>query len=143
MSQSCHGQLKGEGMTDWKQFLTKQIFKESSFTNTVTISCKESSFTNTVTISCDGGEEMICPNCGCTANYVVNGDKFCANCLSLLMPYPKTSISDLEKIEPMKIALGSFIGDTFGQETRLAEKLNQVIENQNKIIGYLNQQVKR
>jgi len=49
----------------------------------------------------------------------------------------------LEKIEPMKIALGSFIGDTFGQETRLAEKLNQVIENQNKIIGYLNQQVKR
>jgi len=26
-------------MTDWKQFLTKQIFKESSFTNTVTISC--------------------------------------------------------------------------------------------------------
>ena len=51
--------------------------------------------------------------------------------------------SGLEKIEPMKIALGSFIGDTFGQETRLAEKLNQVIENQNKIIGYLNQQVKR
>ena len=34
-----------------------------------------------------------------------------------------------EKIEPMKIALGSFIGDTFGQETRLAEKLNEVIEN--------------
>ena len=26
-------------MTDWKQFLTKQILKESSFTNTVTISC--------------------------------------------------------------------------------------------------------
>ena len=50
---------------------------------------------------------------------------------------------DIEKIEPMKIALGSFLGDTFGQETRLAEKLNQVIENQNKIIGYLNQQVKR
>ena len=48
-----------------------------------------------------------------------------------------------EKIEPMKIALGSFIGDTFGQDTRLAEKLNEVIENQNKIIGYLNQQVKK
>ena len=47
----------------------------------------------------------------------------------------------IEKIEPMKIALGSFLGDTFGQETRLAEKLNQVIENQNKIIDYLNQQV--
>jgi hypothetical protein len=43
----------------------------------------------------------------------------------------------IEKIEPMKIALGSFLGDTFGQETRLAEKLNQVIENQNKIIDYL------
>ncbi len=128
VSSPATASLKGEGMADWKQFLTKQIFKESSFTNTVTISC-------------DG--RMICPNCGFTANYVVNGDKFCANCLSLLMPYPKTSISDLEKIEPMKIALGSFIGDTFGQETRLAEKLNQVIENQNKIIGYLNQQVKR
>ena len=35
----------------------------------------------------------------------------------------------IEKIEPMKIALGSFLGDTFGQETRLAEKLNEVIEN--------------
>jgi hypothetical protein len=43
----------------------------------------------------------------------------------------------------MKIALGSFIGDTFGQDTRLAEKLNQVIENQNKIIDYLNQQAKK
>ena len=43
----------------------------------------------------------------------------------------------IKKIEPMKIALGSFIGDTFGQETRLAEKLNEVIENQNKIIDYL------
>ena len=51
--------------------------------------------------------------------------------------------SGLEKIEPMKIALGSFLGDTFGQETRLAEKLNEVIENQNKIIDYLNQQVKK
>ena len=49
----------------------------------------------------------------------------------------------IEKIEPLKIALGSFIGDTFGQETRLAEKLNQVIETQNKIIDYLNQQVKK
>ena len=52
-------------------------------------------------------------------------------------------IAELEKIEPMKIALGSFLGDTFGQETRLAAKLNQVIENQNKIIDYLNQQVKK
>ena len=129
--------LKGEGMTDWKQFLTKQIFKESSFTNTVTISCKESSFTNTVTISCDGGEEMICPKCGFSGNFIVNGDRFCANCLSLLMPYPKTSISDLEKIEPMKIALGSFLGDTFGQETRLAEKLNEVIEKVNLIMDML------
>ena len=51
--------------------------------------------------------------------------------------------SGLEKIEPMKIALGSFIGDTFGQETRLAEKLNQVIENQNKIIEWMTQQVKK
>ncbi len=39
----------------------------------------------------------------------------------------------IKKIEPMKIALGSFLG----QETRLAEKLNEVIENQNKIIDYL------
>ena len=54
-----------------------------------------------------------------------------------------TKLSGLEKIEPLKIALGSFLGDTFGQETRLAEKLNQVIENQNKIIDYLNQQVKK
>ena len=52
-------------------------------------------------------------------------------------------LSGIEKIEPMKIALGSFLGDTFGQETRLAAKLNQVIENQNKIIDYLNQQVKK
>ena len=49
----------------------------------------------------------------------------------------------IEKIEPMKIALGSFIGDTFGQETRLAQKLNEVIENQNKIIDYLNQQERK
>jgi len=64
------------------------------------------------------------------------------------MNYIETPISSnatvsigIEKIEPMKIALGSFLGDTFGQETRLAEKLNEVIENQNKIIDYLNQQV--
>ena len=44
----------------------------------------------------------------------------------------------LEKIEPLKIALGSFLGDA---ETRIAEKLNEVIETQNKIIDYLNQQV--
>lgn len=47
----------------------------------------------------------------------------------------------IEKIEPMRIALGSFLGDTFGQQERVAEKLNEVIENQNKIIDYLNQQV--
>ena len=124
---------------NWKQFLTKQIFKESSFTNTVTISC-------------DGGEEMICPNCGFTANYVVNGDKFCANCLSLLMPYPKTSISDLEKIEPLT---GQFFilkqGDEIisregGEDWRnqvVASKLNEVIERQNRIIDYLNEMVKK
>ena len=49
--------------------------------------------------------------------------------------------SGLEKIEPMKIALGSFLGDTFGQETRLAEKLNEVIEKVNLIMEYLNQGV--
>jgi hypothetical protein len=66
------------------------------------------------------------------------------------MNYIETPISSnatvsigIKKIEPMKIALGSFLGDTFGQETRLAEKLNEVIENQNKIIDYLNQQVKK
>ena len=66
------------------------------------------------------------------------------------MNYIETPISSdvtvsigIEKIEPMKIALGSFIGDTFGQETRLAEKLNQVIENQNKIIEWMTQQVKK
>ena len=58
-------------------------------------------------------------------------------------PAETLSVTGLEKIEPMKIALGSFIGDTFGQDTRLAEKLNQVIENQNKIIDYLNQQAKK
>ena len=47
----------------------------------------------------------------------------------------------IEKIEPMKIALGSFLGDTFGQETRLAEKLNEVIDKVNRIIDYL--QVKK
>jgi len=55
----------------------------------------------------------------------------------------ETIIVGLAKIEPMKIALGSFLGDTFGQETRLAEKLNQVIENQNKIIEWMTQQVKK
>ena len=45
--------------------------------------------------------------------------------------------SGLEKIEPMKIALGSFIGDTFGQDTRLAEKLNEVIEKVNLIMDML------
>ena len=126
--------LKGEGMTDWKQFLTKQIFKESSFTNTVTISCKESSFTNTVTISCDG--RMICPNCGFTANYVVNGDKFCANCLSLLMPYPKTSISDLEKIEPLNPRNVSSEYWNATHENRA--KLNEVIEKVNRIMEVMN-----
>jgi len=43
-----------------------------------------------------------------------------------------------EKIEPMKIALGSFIGDTFGQDTRLAEKLNEVIEKVNRIMEVMN-----
>ena len=47
----------------------------------------------------------------------------------------------IKKIEPMKIALGSFLGDTFGQETRLAEKLNEVIEKVNLIMEYLNQGV--
>lgn len=50
-------------------------------------------------------------------------------------------IAELEKIEPMKIALGSFLGDTFGQETRLAEKLNEVIEKMNFIMEYLNKGV--
>ena len=66
------------------------------------------------------------------------------------MNYIETPISSdvtvsigIEKIEPMNIALGSFIVDTFGQETRLAEKLNEVIENQNKIIDYLNQQERK
>ena len=45
--------------------------------------------------------------------------------------------SGLEKIEPMKVALGSFLGDTFGQETRLAEKLNEVIEKVNLIMDML------
>lgn len=74
---------------------------------------------------------MICPNCGFTANYVVNGDKFCANCLSLLMPYPKTSISDLEKIEPLKGGLTAI------------SKLNETIGKVNRIIDYLNQGVKK
>ena len=47
----------------------------------------------------------------------------------------------IKKIEPMKIALGSFLGDTFGQETGLAEKLNEVIEKVNLIMEYLNQGV--
>ena len=123
---------------NWKQFLTKQIFKESSFTNTVTISC-------------DGGEEMICPNCGFTANYVVNGDKFCANCLSLLMPYPKTSISDLEKIEPLSMVytghtengISYCTGSRPADNRELMNKLNEVIERQNRIIDYLNEMVKK
>lgn len=113
-------------MTDWKQFLTKQIFKESSFTNTVTISC-------------DG--RMICPNCGFTANYVVNGDKFCANCLSLLMPYPKTSISDLEKIEPLNPRNVSSEYWNATHENR--DKLNEVIEKVNLMMEYLNKGVKK
>lgn len=78
---------------------------------------------------------MICPKRGMETSPLDNGP--CVVC------EPVTAHSSLEKIEPMKIALGSFIGDTFGQDTRLAEKLNQVIENQNKIIDYLNQQVKK
>lgn len=112
-----------------------------------------------------GFESNVCDVCGypdpskmiASLKQQIASLKYCGNCTSYYIKWCdgeemkdfktvieyKTSISGLEKIEPMKIALGSFIGDTFGQETRLAEKLNQVIENQNKIIDYLNQQVKK
>jgi len=44
----------------------------------------------------------------------------------------------IEKIEPMKIALGSFLGDTFGQTTDVANKLNEVIEKVNRIMEVMN-----
>ena len=82
-----------------------------------------------------------CANCG-TPDLAPVSDTKCTDNYEISIS-SNTKLSGLEKIEPLKIALGSFLGDTFGQETRLAEKLNQVIENQNKIIDYLNQQVKK
>ena len=103
-------------MTDWKQSLTKQIFKESSFTNTVTISC-------------DGGEEMICPKCGFSGNFIVNGDRFCASCscfIAKAFPSEPPSISGLEKIEPLEGGL------------TVIDKLNEVIEKVNRIMEVMN-----
>jgi len=66
----------------------------------------------------------------------VNGDKFCANCLSLLMPYPKTSISDLEKIEPLNPRNVSSEYWNATHENRA--KLNEVIEKVNRIMEVMN-----
>ncbi len=48
-------------------------------------------------------------------------------------------IAELEKIEPMKIA---FIGDAFGQQDKVANKLNEVIEKVNLIMEVINKEGK-
>lgn len=59
------------------------------------------------------------------------------------MNYIETPISSdvtvsigLEKIEPLKITV--FFGDTFGQTTDVANKLNEVIEKVNRIMEVMN-----
>ena len=87
---------------------------------------------------------MICPKCGFSGNFIVNGDRFCASCscfIAKAFPSEQPSISGLEKIEPLKVP--SVFNNIFSNDDAVASKLNQVIENQNKIIDYLNQQVKK
>ena len=52
----------------------------------------------------------------------------------------KFSAVGLEKIEPLKIKV--FFGDTFGQTTDVANKLNEVIEKLNSIMEVMNKGVK-
>ena len=59
----------------------------------------------------------------------------------LLISSGEIAISGLEKIEPLKVP--SVFNNIFSNDDAVASKLNQVIENQNKIIDYLNQQVKK
>ena len=82
---------------------------------------------------------MICPKCGFSGNFIVNGDRFCASCscfIAKAFPSEPPSISGLEKIEPLKIKV--FFGDTFGQTTDVANKLNEVIEKVNRIMEVMN-----
>ena len=59
----------------------------------------------------------------------------------LLISSGEIAISGLEKIEPLKVS--SVFNNIFSNDDAVESKLNQVIENQNKIIDYLNQQVKK
>ena len=52
----------------------------------------------------------------------------------------KFSAVGLEKIEPLKIKV--FFGDTFGQTTDVANKLNEVIEKVNLMMEVMNKGVK-
>ena len=88
---------------------------------------------------------MICPICG-FKEVTINTE--CASCGTHItgewLPIETTgtlSISGLEKIEPLKVL--SVFNNIFSNDDAVASKLNQVIENQNKIIDYLNQQVKK
>ena len=88
---------------------------------------------------------FICPVCGKNTNTFRHpfAKVWCPSCGHILREEGDRSIqhSGLEKIEPLKVP--SVFNNIFSNDDAVASKLNQVIENQNKIIDYLNQQVKK
>ena len=86
---------------------------------------------------------MICPKCGFSGNFIVNGDRFCASCscfIAKAFPSEPPSISGLEKIEPLNPRNVSSEYWNATHENRA--KLNEVIEKLNLVMDYLNKGVK-
>lgn len=86
---------------------------------------------------------MICPKCGFSGNFIVNGDRFCASCscfIAKAFPSEPPSISDLEKIEPLNPRNVSSEYWNATHENR--DKLNEVIEKVNRIMEVMNRRGK-
>ena len=96
--------------------------------------------------------------CCCSGNYVVlnhnqfigefnteeEAEKFIIGTTLSVGTLERDSVEisiGIDKIEPLYIKIN--FADMFGNDKPIADKLNEVIENQNKIIDYLNGMVKK
>ena len=48
-----------------------------------------------------------------------------------------------KKIEPIKLQITGYIGDLFNNDKIIEKKINNIIEQQNRIIDYLNKEVNK
>jgi len=94
-------------------------------------------------VGAKGGKKMICPKCGFSGNFVVNGDRFCASCscfIAKAFPLEPPSIPSLEKIKSLDLAYLRTV-EKYIAERIITNKLNEVIEKLNLVMDYLNKGV--